>query len=242
MTRLNTRAREMRKPVIFSMDVEAMFPNLHRETVAKVAASEFLQSDLEVEVDKKELSLYLAILFQGRTQVLEDLGLGEVVQKRRYPRARAVLITMDEVLSRREEGEQVGKFLDQEREPTKEEQRLMFSLALQEAVEACMSHHMYSLGEETLLQSDGGPIGLKLSEELPLGCRLLEGVVRVVEEEVEGDRLLPADQRTAKVLVDIANTVCLHTKMTVDYPSANPSGWIPLLHLKVKMGWDTTID
>ena len=162
MTQLNTRTGELRQPVVFSMDVQAMYPNLHRKTVAKVVASEFLRSDLEVEVDSKELGLYLAILFQGRRrQELEDLGLGEVVQRRRHPRAKPILMTTDEVLSRGQEGD--SRFLNQEREPTREEKRLMLSLALQEAVEACMGNHIYSLVGDTLVQEDGGPIGLKLS-------------------------------------------------------------------------------
>ena len=79
-------------------------------------------------------------------------------------------------------------------------------------------------------------------EELPLGCRYLEGEVKVVEEEVEGDRQVPGDERTALILRDIANTVCPHTRLTVDFPSAHSSGWMPLLDLQVKMSEDKTVD
>ena len=73
--------KNMLEPVILSMDVVSMFPNLNVDRVAEVAATEFLESDLKVEVDRKELGLYLAILFQGRREELETLGLDSVVPK-----------------------------------------------------------------------------------------------------------------------------------------------------------------
>ena len=42
--------KDMRVPVIFSMDVVSMFPNLDVERVADISASEFLRSGLKVEV------------------------------------------------------------------------------------------------------------------------------------------------------------------------------------------------
>ena len=155
--------KNMLEPVILSMDVVSMFPNLNVDRVAEVAATEFLESDLKVEVDRKELGLYLAILFQGRREELETLGLDSVVPKRRHPRARAVLISTEEVLNRKESGETVSKFLDAERQPSEAEVRLMFSLALKELVRVCMKSHTYSVGADGRLQSGGGPIGLKLS-------------------------------------------------------------------------------
>ena len=243
---------------------------------------------LQVEVDTEELGLYLAIAFQGRRrEELEGLGLGEVVQRRRHPRAKKIQFTTAEVLSRKEGGGEESRFLERERQPTAEETKLMLSLAIQEAVCACMNHHVYSLGQDTLIQGRGGPIGLKLSgaaakvfmvnwcrrfeaklrtamatipsfdlhlmnfyvddelevvEELPLGSRLVEGVVRVVEEEVEGDRMVAGDRRTAEVVLEVANSVCPHTRLSVDFPSAHQSGWMPLLDLQVQVAEDRSID
>ena len=42
----------------------------------------------------------------------------------------------------------------------------MLSLALEEGIKACMSHHLYSLDQAVLHQDRGGPIGLKLSGAL----------------------------------------------------------------------------
>ena len=167
-----------------------------------------------------------------------------------------------------------SRFADQERRPNEEERKLMFSLALQEAIRTVMSHHVYSLTNQTLIQSNGGPIGLKLSgavgkifmvswgrrfkdalrtatiafpafqmhlhklyvddhlqvaEELPLGARFVDGEVVIVEERVNEDREVAGDMRTAKVLLDVANSVCPFTTMTIEVPSESPTGWMRVL-------------
>ena len=156
--------KEMKKPVVLSMDVKSMYPNLKIDKVADIAASEFLEADLKIEVDKKELGLYLAIIFQGkRREDLVTLGLDEVVPRRKHPRAKTVLISTEEVLNRKDEGETESKFFEAERQPTEAETRQMFGLALKELIKICMKSHTYSIGMVHKLQSDGGPIGLKIS-------------------------------------------------------------------------------
>ena len=272
--------RNMKNPVVFSMDVQAMYPNLNVEKVAEVSASEFLKSGLQIDMDRKELGLYLAIVYQGeRRKEIATLGLDTVIPRRKHPRARKVLISTDEVLSRTE-GEIESKFLLPERQPTDAEVQLMFSLALREMIRVCMKSHTYSIGTDDRLQSGGGPIGLKLSgavgrvfmgywcrkfkeklinattslvdfaihlykfyvddhtlvtEALPPGARLVEGKVEVMEEEVEGDTLVPADERTARIVQDIANTVCQYTTMEVDYPSNHDDKWLPILDNRVRI-------
>ena len=162
-TDLNSRASSMEKPTILSMDVVSMFPNLYIEKVARVAAEEYLRSGLQVEVEVEELLLYVAIQYQGRRAELETLGLEEVVPRRKHPKAKTVLITTDEVFNRKKDGSTASKFLKAVRDPTEEEVRVLFSLALEEAIKVCMSSHTYSLGEQCKVQEEGGPIGLKLS-------------------------------------------------------------------------------
>ena len=60
-----------RKPVIFSMDVTAMFPPLKHREVARIYREEFLKAYLKVDVDV--IVLYLAIQYQDRRKELEDL-------------------------------------------------------------------------------------------------------------------------------------------------------------------------
>ena len=53
--------------------------------------------------------------------------------------------------------------------------------------------------------------------------------------------MLPGDQRTAKIIQDIANSISPFIKMTVDCPSLHQDGWMPILDLQVKVS-NNTID
>ena len=53
--------------VIWSTDVSAMYPSLDIPVVAKVVVEEFLSTDLEIELDTEELSLYLAVIKTSNT-------------------------------------------------------------------------------------------------------------------------------------------------------------------------------
>jgi hypothetical protein len=81
------------------------------------------------------------------------------------------------------------------------------------------------------------------TEELPPGTRLRDGVMELVQEEVEADQLVPGDERTARLLQELANTLCPSIQMTADYPSAHPDGWMPILDTSVRVRKeDNTVD
>ena len=72
-------------------------------------------------------------------------------------------------------------------------------------------------------------------EELEPGSRFIDGELVVVQDEVEDDSCIPGDQRTAKVVQTIANSISPFIKMTVDCPSLHQDGWMPILDLQVKV-------
>ena len=75
-----------------------------------------------------------------------------------------------------------------------------------------------------------------MSNPLPAGARLnSDGKIEIVDEYVQTDSEIPSDQRTAKLYGEIANDVSEFIKVTVDYPSAHSSGWMPILDLLVKI-------
>jgi len=157
MEKVNSR-EEITKLVVFSMDVSKMFPSLIASDVAKVVREEYLRAQLEVEVDDKELSLMLAILI-SRDEV-EDLGLGEVVCKRKR-RGRPILITTKWITGERG-GQAENLFHDPERNPTHAERRQMLAILLEVLIKKVMGNHAYSFNGINKLQLEGGPIGLKL--------------------------------------------------------------------------------
>ena len=72
-------------------------------------------------------------------------------------------------------------------------------------------------------------------DSLPPGTRLVGERMEVVADEVENDLTIPADQRTAQLMQQIANTVCGFIRMEVDFPSNNPDNWMPILDNKVRV-------
>ena len=77
--------------------------------------------------------------------------------------------------------------------------------------------------------------GNLICKALPPGSRLLNGKIVIIEEEVENDSLIPSDQRTAEILLQIGNSIVDFIQLTADYPSKNESGWMPILDLQVKV-------
>ena len=235
MEEVNKR-QNIKKLVVFSMDVTKMFPSMVASDVARVVKEEFMAAKLEVETDNLELSLALAILMDR--DEIETQGLGEVVGKRRR-RGRPILITTKWVTGERG-GQVENPFQDPERSPTRGEKRQMLALLLELMIVRVMGNHAYSFNGTNKLQLEGGPIGLKLSgalakvvmlswsrrfkaltssalldsagfdlymlmfyvddtmaaaEEVEPGRRFIkeEGKVKLVEEEIEADRLLAGD-------------------------------------------------
>ena len=70
-------------------------------------------------------------------------------------------------------------------------------------------------------------------EELTLVAKLVEGSIIVKQEVLEGDRNVPGDLRTARVLCDLANNVDKMVKMVFDCPSIHDDGLMSILDLKV---------
>ena len=77
--------------MIFSTDVEATYPSLDIDTVAKVTGEEFINSNLDIEYDTDEMSLYLSVT--NTRKQLVDLGMGEITHRRIHNRGQTPGIT-----------------------------------------------------------------------------------------------------------------------------------------------------
>ena len=64
----------------------------------------------------------------------------------------------------------------------------------------------------------------------------------VVDEEVQADMGLDGGLRTARVLVDMANSIFDYLQFTDDCPSLRASGWMPLLDLEVRIASHSSVD
>ena len=220
-------------------------------------------------MDWEELALYLAVVFDRKELVKQ--GLGEVTHTRIHKNGPKPGITGLNLESKFHKPAQI---------PTQQQQRLMFSMALEHLIKIAMKNHVYTFNGEIKLQSMGGAIGLTLTGALavlymlrwcreflallriattdlvgfvlfmlkyyiddgniicsimPPGSRLVNGKIVVVEEEVEVDMQIPGDERTAKIFLEIGNSVSDFIQLTADYPSKHENGWMPLLDIQVRV-------
>ena len=125
--------------------------SLHIPTACQIAADEYFNSNLQIDVDVIELGLYLAIVCDR--QQLIDLGLGDVTHTRRHNRGPKPGITTPEVMSR--SYDTVSKFVVPLRTPTNNEKRLMTKMALEHLMKSSLENHIYSFNGKIMLQSSG---------------------------------------------------------------------------------------
>ena len=57
----------------------------------------------------------------------------------------------------------------------------------------------------------------------------------IKDELIESDKSIPVDKRTAEIILEIANSVTNTIKLTIDYPTNNSSGWMPVLDIQVRV-------
>ena len=74
-----------------------------------------------------------------------------------------------------------------------------------------------------------------ITDPLPPGTRLIGDKFVVMEEHVEEDMEKPDDERTAKLITELGNSIFKFIRLTSDYPSAHPSGYMPILDIKTNI-------
>ena len=151
-------------PVIFSTDVEAMYPSLDIPVIAQAAKEQFLRSDLEIPINAEELSLYCAIVLSK--EEIAELGITDVCHTRARAGGRRPGITTQEVTGRTEKNKDGSLFVKPKRKPNQNEVRIMFAEALRILIDTAMSNHIYTWDKTIRKQSRGGAIGSDLTREL----------------------------------------------------------------------------
>ena len=238
-----------------SADVTALYPSIDVEFAAEKVCEMFMKSEVKIaEVDTKELGLYLA-LNKTPTQ-LEQRGLNEYCPTRKTNRGRPPNITGCA------QSEQIDKRHQPWNEPINENPnedviKRMLAEALNIAICFIMKNHIYKFNGHIRCQSKGGPIGLGLTGDVAqvLMCwwdmklkerlnqegmdvlmykRLVDDVNMVVRKRgVNDDRQM--DKENMEYVQSIANEIHHSIQVTIDYPSKNERGKIPILDLNVWM-------
>ena len=154
----------IKKLVVWSMDVEKLYPSLKAEEVSKLVGKAFLESKLEVNVNTEDLSLYLALTVPRKELVKR--GLARVTHTRKsqannappgitpaevFARQRRHEETQDDEEDAEVEGEEEEEkevkslFLPPKASPTNLQKKKMIALAIEVGIKATMQGHMYQM-------------------------------------------------------------------------------------------------
>ena len=147
---------EVRKQcAVISMDVKAPYPSMEWEEIVVAVREMIEESEEEIEnVNFNKVGKYLAVTLTKEEIARE--GLEHVVARRKVETGRDISIAY------------LGNKINEDkwqraRAPRNRQKKKMVAIAVAEGVWACMSNHVYCIGDKVFLQQEGGPIGLELT-------------------------------------------------------------------------------
>ena len=152
----NTSEEDKKTAIILSMDVKSLYPSI-KKAVAKKAIEDILKN---TDLDILNTNWWEAVKFVFVTvsqQEISDKGLSEVIPSRAK---KAPRLNID-CLQNNEDDE--IKWRRAPRLPSDNEKRTILALVLSVLVDFVMSNYIYKVGDTIHLQTDGGPMGLKLT-------------------------------------------------------------------------------
>ena len=146
--------------MILASDAVALFPSLRKEETATTVFEEVVRSRVQVEgLSWKESARYVKI--NSEPWEAQRFRVSHLLPRRRYTRGPAPGMTSSDVLTGKQDSDTQWIFPDIT--PTAADERRLLAAALALAVRFIFSTHMYTFGGRVYLQSDGGPIGLRLT-------------------------------------------------------------------------------
>ena len=144
-----------KKCCVLSMDVNALYPSMEWDEIINAVRELIEESEEEVEsVDWNTMARYLAVCMSS--EEIEEEKLQHVIPKRKKETGRD--ITVAYLCNKSNE----DKWLNA-RMPGTNQKKKMIALTVTEGIKACMSNHVYSVGDKQYMQLRGGPIGLELT-------------------------------------------------------------------------------
>ena len=169
---LDIKEQKQEGTVVFSMDVDALYPNMDKEDMVQAVEELFMETMVEVEgVQVKELVKYLAVTYTK--EELEARGLSNHIPRRtvevegRGKQAPGIAYLDTDIYVSRVRGEGQARKekwnWDLWQPPTMERQRERVAMLISKQVEVGVSNHIYCFNKLLFKQRRGGPIGLDLS-------------------------------------------------------------------------------
>ena len=241
------------KTTIGSLDVKALYPNLHLDFTIEKAAEEFQESEVEIEgVDYEELGLYLSL--HTDETFLRDKGIEDFCPKRRNRVGAPPKITGSGIKVKKEE--RFKPWIEALCSPDSEKQRVMLTEAMKIVLTTLMKNHIYNFHDELRRQKEGGAIGVDLTGELakvfmtwwdkqmlrklserninPLLYKRYVDDINIIVDEIDAmsDTEQQGDTRTFQAIQAAGNEIHSSIQLTYDVPSENADQKVPILDLK----------
>ena len=142
--------------ITMSEDVEALYPSLSHDDTVCAIENIMGRSNVIIDARWKEISKYVAV---NRNTCTIEANLERYIpvpnnhNQRGRPRTNAFLSQTDD---RRWEW-------SNEREPSEDEVRKLFTIMIKDVVSFIMRNHVYTFDKKVYKQAKGGPIGLRLT-------------------------------------------------------------------------------
>ena len=241
---------DLKNCIIGSMDVKALYPSIDIDFAVEKCVEMINKSEVKFEkVNTEELGLYLSLTMSVEER--RKLGIEDFCPKRKRTGKNPTITGCGTKDNKEERWE---CWLKPERTPENEEIKKMVAEALGIAMKTILKKHIFRFNEEIRKQSSGGAIGVKAAgdiaalfmcwwdkeflkkvnetlRELNLYLRYVddEYIICEVIPENEENRDQEKDERTMKELQKIGNQIHPSIQVTVDYPSNNTNGRMPVL-------------
>ena len=236
--------------IIGSMDVKALYPSIDIDFAVEKCVEMILQSSVSFEnVNTDELGLYLSLTVDKMELEKENLMKYSATRKRRGKNP-----TITGCGTKEKEEERWECWNKPTVKPAEEELRRMVAYALGVAMRTVLKNHIFRFKDEIRKQANGGAIGVKAAgdvaallmvwwdraflervnevlKDMNLYLRYVDDeyvICEVIPETVETQEQEP-DERTMKKLQEIGNGIHPSIQVTVDYPSNNANGRMPVL-------------
>ena len=251
-----SRVREVNETVdlenctIGSMDVKALYPSIDIDFATEKCVEMLTKSSTSFEnVNTDELGLYLALTVDQDELERTDLGKYSATRKRTGKRP-----TITACGTKEKEEERWDPWIKPKEKPEGEELKRTVAYALGVAMKTVLKNHIFRFKDEIRKQTNGGAIGVKAAgdiaslfmcwwdkefikkvnevlQDLNLYLRYVddEYVICEIIPESEENQGQPPDKRTMLKLQEIGNSIHPSIQVTIDFPSNNQNGRMPVL-------------
>ena len=232
------------------MDVKALYPSIDIDFATEKCVEMIIESDTSFQnINTDELGLYLALTVDKDELTRADLAKYSAKRKRTGKRP-----TITGCGTKEKEHDRWDPWIKPPEKPEGEELKRAVAYALGVAMKTVLKNHIFRFKDQIRKQANGGAIGVKAAgdiaslfmcwwdkifiEKVNEALKNLNLYLRYVDDEYviceiipENDQNQgqPPDERTMRRLQEIGNGIHPSIQVTVDFPSNNQNGRMPVL-------------